>query len=169
MLYKAIQPYQTEPDNMAAPLLSNMVLGLTQLGEYEYAEQLQKLMQGKDNVDSLLLTCIQSNADDEGQQERQQKYRELNEQGIQAYTAGRLDEALTCFREALRRAPANTNAAINKAQALLQLAKGRGQPVAELLDECRTTLALLDGVQLNPAQLGRLRKLQEDMQSHKSH
>ncbi len=169
MLYKAIQPYQHEPDNMTAPLLSNMVLGLTQLGEYEYAEQLQKLMQGKDNVDSLLLTCIQSNADDEGQQERQQKYRELNEQGIQAYTAGRLDEALTCFREALRRAPANTNAAINKAQALLQLAKGRGQPVAELLDECRTTLALLDGVQLNPAQLVRLRKLQEDMQSHKSH
>ena len=55
MLYKAIQPYQNEPDNIAAPLLSNMVLGLTQLGEYEYAEQLQPLMQGKENVDHLLL------------------------------------------------------------------------------------------------------------------
>ena len=120
------------------------------------------------NVDSLLLTCIQSNADDEGQQERQQKYRELNEQGIKAYTQGRIEEALGCFREALRRAPANTNAAINKAQALLQLTKSHGKPQTELLNECKSTLALLDGVQLNPTQLERLRKLQEDLQAQKS-
>ena len=168
MLYKAIQPYQNEPDNIAAPLLSNMVLGLTQLGEYEYAEQLQPLMQGKENVDHLLLACIET-GEDKGQQERHQRYLELNEQGIRAYTAGRFDEALDCFREALRRAPANTNAAINKAQALLQLTKSRGKQTTELLEECKTTLALLDGVQLSPAQLERLRKLQEDMQSHKSH
>ena len=52
---------------------------------------------------------------------------------------------------------------------MLQLTKSRGKQTHELLEECKTTLALLDGVQLNPAQLERLRKLQEDMQSHKSH
>lgn len=168
MLYKAIQPYQNEPATMAAPLLSNMVLGLAQLGEYEYAEQLQPLLRQQENVEPLLLTCVRTTFDDKAQQERQQKYRELNEQGIKAYTQGRIEEALGCFREALRRAPANTNAAINKAQALLQLTKSHGKPQTELLNECKATLALLDGVQLNPTQLERLRKLQEDLQAQKS-
>jgi len=168
MLYKAIQPYQSEPATMASPLLSNMVLGLAQLGEYEYAEQLQPLLRQQENVEPLLLTCVRTTFEDKAQQERQQKYRELNEQGIKAYTQGRIEEALGCFREALRRAPANTNAAINKAQALLQLTKSHGKPQTELLNECKATLALLDGVQLNPTQLERLRKLQEDLQAQKS-
>jgi CheY-like chemotaxis protein len=168
MLYKAMQPYQNDPATMAPPLLSNMVLGLTQLGEYEFAEQLNPLLREQENVDPLLMTCIQTTFDDKTQQERQQKYRELNEQGIRAYTQGQVEEALGCFREALRRAPANTNAAINKAQALLQLTKNHGKPQPELLDECKVTLALLDGVQLSPTQLERLRKLQEDLRVQKA-
>jgi CheY-like chemotaxis protein/Flp pilus assembly protein TadD len=168
MLYKAMQPYQSAPATMAPPLLSNMVLGLTQLGEYEFAEQLHPLLQQQDNVDPLLMSCVQTTFDDKAQQERQQKYRELNEQGIRAYTQGQIEEALGCFREALRRAPANTNAAINKAQALLQLTKNHGKPQPELLDECKATLALLDGVQLSPTQLERLRKLQEDLRVQKA-
>ena len=41
--------------------------------------------------------------------------------GIKAYQAGELEQALGHFREALRRAPANTGAALNKIQVLLQL------------------------------------------------
>lgn len=165
--YKAMQPYQQDPTSMAAPLISNLVLGFTQLGEYEYADQLQQILDDQGAMDTLLQSCIRTIRDDKGQQEKLQKYSELNELGISAYTAGRYEEAVGFFRDALRRAPANTNAALNKAQALLLLTKQRGLPKGneELVDECKATLTLLDGVSLNAAQTERLRKLQEDLQA----
>lgn len=167
LLYKAIQPYQGNPASMASALISNLVLGFTQLGEYEYAEQLQQQLDQQGAMDTLLHSCIRTIRDDKGQQEKLQKYSELNEQGIAAYTAGRYEEAVTYFRDALRRAPANTNAALNKAQALLQLFKQKGynKSNSDLLDECKLTLALLDGVMLNSAQAERQVKLQDELQT----
>lgn len=166
MLYKAGHNYGDEPSKMATPLLSSMVLALMQLGDFEYAEQLQPYLCEQGSMDPLLQQCIQSVHKDHSQQERHQKYLELNEQGIAAYTAGRYEEALGFFRDALRKAPANTSAALNKAQALLQIIKDRKKP-GELIDECKTTLALLDGVLLNAAQQERLKKLQEDLHHQK--
>lgn len=166
MLYKAGHNYGDEPSQMATPLLSGMVLALMQLGDFEYAEQLQPLLCEQGAMDPLLQQCIQSVHNDHSQQERHQKYLELNEQGISAYTAGRYEEALGFFRDALRKAPANTSAALNKAQALLQIIKDRKKP-SELIDECKITLGLLDGVLLNAAQQERLKKLQEDLHKQK--
>ena len=71
------------------------------------------------------------------------------------------------FREALRKAPANTSAALNKAQAILQLLKEQDKKKGhELIEECKNTLELLDGVLLNTAQQERLKKLQDELQHH---
>ena len=166
MLYKVGHNYGDEPSQMDTPLLSSMVLALIQLGDFEYVEQLQPLLSEQEAIDPLLQQCIQSVHNDHSQQERHQKYLELNEQGISAYTAGRYEEALGFFRDALRKAPANTSAALNKAQALLQIIKDRKKP-SELIDECKITLGLLDGVLLNAAQQERLKKLQEDLHKQK--
>lgn len=162
MIYKAWQPYQEEPGKMTMSLLTSLVLGLNQLGEFEAVDQLQQQLPEALTEDPLIQTCLLTLDGDSLQQERQQRYRQLNEQGIQAYTSGLFDDALNYFREALKRAPSNTNAAINKAQALLQLAK-QGQQNTELLEECRTTLALLDGVPLSTVQQDRLNKMREEL------
>ena len=166
MLFKAGQNYANEPSRMALPLLGSMVLALMQLGDFEYAEQLQPHLYEQGTIDPLLLQCIQSVHKEHTQQDRHQKYLELNDQGIATYTAGRYEEALGFFREALRKAPANTSAALNKAQALLQIIKDRHKPT-ELIEECKVTLSLLDGVLLNDAQLERLKKLQDDLHQQK--
>jgi Flp pilus assembly protein TadD len=94
-------------------------------------------------------------------QERRQRYQQLNDLGIKAYQGGEFEQALTHFREALRRAPANTGAALNKIQVLLKLIeKHRKSP--EFPSECKETLAMLDGIPLNPAQQERFRKLRQE-------
>jgi tetratricopeptide (TPR) repeat protein len=99
--------------------------------------------------------------DDKTVQERRQRYQQLNDLGIKAYQAGELEQALGHFREALRRAPANTGAALNKIQVLLQLMqKNRKSP--EFGAECRETLDVLEGIPLNPAQQERFRKLRQE-------
>ena len=168
MLYKTAHNYGDKPGEMATPLLSSMVLALMQLGDFEYAGELQPLLKSQGVMDPLLQECIQSVQKDQSQRERQQKYQELNEQGIKAYTDGRYEEALGFFREALRKAPANTSAALNKAQAILQLLKEQDKKKGhELIEECKNTLELLDGVLLNTAQQERLKKLQDELQHNK--
>ena len=168
MLYKTAHNYGDKPEQMATPLLSSMVLALLQLGDFEYAGELQPLLREQGAMDPLLQECIQSVQKDQSQHERQQKYQELNAQGIKAYTDGRYEESLGFFRDALRKAPANTSAALNKAQSILQLLKEQDKKKGhELIDECKTTLELLDGVLLNPAQQERLKKLQDELQHQK--
>jgi DNA-binding response OmpR family regulator/Tfp pilus assembly protein PilF len=159
MLYRANQNWLDQPDTMPPSLLGETILALYQLGEFEYAESLQALL--AEDEDRLLTTCIQATRDDKTVLERRQRYQQLNELGIKAYQSGELEQALGHFREALRRAPANTGAALNKIQVLLQLMqKNRKSP--EFGAECKETLEVLDGIPLNPAQQDRFRKLRQE-------
>ncbi len=159
MLYRANQNWLDEPATMPPALLGETILALYQLGEFEYAESLQGLL--AEDEDRLLTTCIQATRDDKTVLERRQRYQQLNDLGIKAYQSGELEQALGHFREALRRAPANTGAALNKIQVLLQLMqKNRKSP--EFGAECKDTLDVLDGIPLNPAQQERFRKLRQE-------
>ncbi|MBZ6065211.1 tetratricopeptide repeat protein [Aeromonas schubertii] len=159
MLYRANQNWLDKPESMPPALLGETLLGLYQLGEFEYAETLQGLL--SEDEDQLLTTCIKATRDDKTVQERRLRYQQLNELGIKAYQAGELEQALGHFREALRRTPANTGAALNKIQVLLQLiAKDRKN--SEYGDECRSTMSMLEGIPLNPAQQERFRKLRQE-------
>ena len=159
MLYRANQNWLDQPATMPPSLLGETILALYQLGEFEYAESLQALL--AEDEDRLLTTCIQATRDDKTVLERRQRYQQLNELGIKAYQSGELEQALGHFREALRRAPANTGAALNKIQVLLQLMqKNRKSP--EFGAECKETLEVLDGIPLNPTQQDRFRKLRQE-------
>lgn len=159
MLYRANQNWLDQPATMPPSLLGETILALYQLGEFEYAESLQALL--AEDEDRLLTTCIQATRDDKTVLERRQRYQQLNDLGIKAYQSGELEQALGHFREALRRAPANTGAALNKIQVLLQLMqKNRKSP--EFGAECKETLEVLDGIPLNPTQQDRFRKLRQE-------
>ena len=80
--------------NVCYTKLLRTVLGLLQLGEFEYADQLQACLSESALADPMVSQCLNSARHDSLLAERNQKYQELNEQGILAYKNGHLDEAL---------------------------------------------------------------------------
>ncbi|PJG59290.1 tetratricopeptide repeat-containing response regulator [Aeromonas cavernicola] len=159
MLYRANQHWLDDQANPSPALLGETALALYQLGEFEYADSLQSLLAA--NPDTLLTICIQTALDDRSAQEQRQRYEELNNLGTNAYQAGELEQALTHFREALRRVPANTVAALNKIQVLLLLMPN-SQKSLQLRAECKATVEELDGIPLNPTQQERFHALRQE-------
>lgn len=158
LLYKSTQDYLDTPQTMSSEILSETILAMLQLGEFEFADQLQKSLPPEQAKDPLLTQCIQSIRSDVVITERRNQYQLSNEQGIKAFTNGDLEMALKHFRDAQRKAPANTSAALNKTQALLALCQQQ-RTRKDLLTELSETLAVMDGVPLNPAQKARYEQL----------
>jgi DNA-binding response OmpR family regulator/Tfp pilus assembly protein PilF len=158
MLYKSTQDYLEMPNSMSSEILSETILAMLQLGEFEFADQLQKSLPSIQAKDPLLTQCIQSIRSDAVIIDRRNQYQLSNELGIQAFTENDFETALNHFRDAQRRAPANTSAALNKTQALLALCQQQ-QTRKELLNELAETLTIMDGVSLNPAQKARYEQL----------
>lgn len=158
LLYKSTQDYLDTPQTMSSEILSETILAMLQLGEFEFADQLQKSLPPEHAKDPLLTQCIQSIRSDAVITERRNQYQLSNEQGIQAFTHGDLEMALKHFRDAQRKAPANTSAALNKTQALLALCQQQ-RTRKDLLAELSETLTVMDGVPLNPAQKARYEQL----------
>lgn len=161
LLYKASQEYLDEPQTMSSEILSETILAMLQLGEFEFADQLQKSLPLEQAKDPLLTQCIQSIRSDAVITERRNQYQLSNEQGIKAFTEGDLEMALKHFRDAQRKAPANTSAALNKTQALLALCQ-QLRTRKDLLTELTETLTIMDGVSLNPAQKARYEQLKAE-------
>jgi DNA-binding response OmpR family regulator len=161
LLYKATQNYLDMPQTMSAEILSETILAMLQLGEFEFADQLQAFLPDERHNDPLLQQCIQSLRSDAIIAERHHQYQLSNELGIKAFTNGELEMALVHFKEAHRKAPANTSATLNKTQALLALYQQ--QPTRkELQHELNDTLNIMDGVHLNPTQKVRYEQLKAE-------
>ena len=146
---------------MSSEILSETILAMLQLGEFEFADQLQKYLPPEQAKDPLLTQCIQSIRTDATITERRNQYQLSNEQGIKAFTHGDLETALKHFRDALRKAPANTSAALNKTQALLALCQ-QHRSRKDLQAELTETISIMDGVPLNPAQKARYEQLKAE-------
>jgi CheY-like chemotaxis protein/Flp pilus assembly protein TadD len=161
LLYKATQNYLDTPQNMSADILSDTILAMLQLGEFEFADQLEAFLPDEKNNNPLLQQCIESIRSDVIIADRHNQYTLSNELGIKAFTNGELELALMHFKDAQRKAPANTSAILNKTQALLALCQQ--QPTRkELRNELNDTLNIMDGILLNPAQKTRYEQLKAE-------
>jgi Response regulator containing a CheY-like receiver domain and a GGDEF domain len=163
-LYKTTQDMLDTPQLMSSEILSETILAMMQLGEFEFADQLQKFLPPEQAKDPLLTQCIQSIRTDAVITERRNQYQLSNEQGIKAFTQGDLELALRHFRDAQRKAPANTSATLNKTQVLLALCQQQ-RTRKDLLNELTDTLNLMDGVSLNPAQKARYEQLKKESET----
>lgn len=161
LLYKTTRDTLDTPQLMSSEILSETILAMLQLGEFEFADQLQKYLPPEQAKDPLLTQCIQSIRTDATITERRNQYQLSNEQGIKAFTHGDLETALKHFRDALRKAPANTSAALNKTQALLALCQ-QHRSRKDLQAELTETISIMDGVPLNPAQKARYEQLKAE-------
>lgn len=178
-LYKAYTTLE-EPTKISTPLMGQMYLGFQQVGEYEVADQIKTSILTKSaNDDKIEPTisekifdhCVQSYINDPNTKEKYNKYRELNEHGIAYYKQGELNEALECFKEALKKVPTNTNVMLNKVQVLIdmseQLSKNRSNDnkfkMIKLLSEAEQGLLTIEGISLTEAQFQRTKNLRTDL------
>lgn len=170
MLYKIISNLGPDIEKLPPTITSNAIMGLWQLGEYEYAEELSKNYMPLDNVDPILSGCINATCNDPSMEEKIAKYKEINKLGIQSYKNGDFEKSLEYFNEALRKFPNNTNAALNKAMVLLKLSKNSEQPnntnnnsQENYAKSCKELITSIDGLQLGQAQIKRLQELKETL------
>ncbi len=147
-------------------MLSNVILGLWQIGDYEHAEDLFNYAD-RDKFDPLIVSCIDCYKKDPKINEKREKYQELNKQGIKYYKQEKYDLALEMFVEALKKSPSNSNATINKAQALLKLASSGELDKNKkdlYLRECANTLSTLDNIYLGKTLTQRVNSIKEEIE-----
>ena len=170
-LYQVLTQINDDTKEISGSIKMGVYSGLISLGEYEVADQVAKTMNRPEanDISGLILgSCIAQNNTEET--ERRTKYQELNSQGISKYTEGNLEEALSLFKEAIRKVPGNSNALLNKIQVLIDMTEfqlKKGIPDAKkkarsLVMECSSDLDLLDGIRLSDVQAERAQQLRKD-------
>ena len=160
-LFKSNEPYLNNPKEAQDPLLLDTYIALNSIGEFEYAQPFAKQMDKRFKQDSKVRKTIQKMAKKQESRDIKQQFEQLNRQGIRAYEAKHYQEALNFFTNALKVAPVNTGAAINKIQVSLELLNNKTLNTPDFIDECRRTFSLLDGIALAKAHQNRLPQLKQ--------
>ncbi len=139
-------------------VLPDAIFLLNQIGEYEQAATLNKLLPAELMKNPLLKTLFtDQNA---FLDQKQQKFSELNKAGIQSYKQGNFAAAIKQFETALELAPMNTGSALNLIQASIQLLHSqKKQKSAELFERCKKTFRIVDNMPLPEHHRARYKEL----------
>ncbi len=172
MIYKIYQNYQGHLVDLGEESLAASILAMYQLGEKEFADQLKETLDEMGKHHHLIDCSIEAVKSEPFVLEKFDKCNALNTEGILQYQQNNFKEALHLFKEALRKSPGNTNAAINKAQSLVKLMeqahKQNGSVIfKELKRDYDMTLDLLEGIPMTQAQIERFKKITSSYQSMK--
>lgn len=165
-LYKTLSSYGENLLKQNEAMISNIVLSLWQLGDYEYAEELFNNHVNKNKIDPLISSFINTYKTDPKIDEKRTKYQDLNQKGIKFYKKEKYEMALDFFNEALKKSPSNTNATINKAQALLKLASSVSTPENKrktYIAECKDMLFILKSMFLSPNLVKRVDAINDEL------
>ena len=128
-------------------ILPDAIFLLNQIGEFEQASTLAKLMPVELMNNPLLKTLFSEQQDFVDQ--KQQQFGELNKAGINSYKEGNFSAAIKQFEAALELAPMNTGCALNLIQASIQqLNKQQKQKSRELFERCKKTFRIVDNMPL---------------------
>ncbi|MBU1311115.1 MAG: response regulator [Gammaproteobacteria bacterium] len=139
-------------------LLPDTIFLLNQIGEYEQAATLGKLLPAELMRNPLLKTLF---ADQKSfLDQKQHKFGELNKSGIQSYKAGNFVVAVKQFESALELAPMNTGCALNLIQASIQLLHSqKKRKSTELFERCKKTFRIVDNMPLPEHHRARYKEL----------
>lgn len=147
--YQAKKTYAAVADQLPEQhqILPDAIFLLNQIGEFEQANTLTKLLPAELMKNPLLKTLFS-----EQQQfvdEKQQQFGELNKAGINSYKEGNFSAAIKHFEAALDLAPMNTGCALNLIQASIQqLNKQQKNKSRELFERCKKTFRIVDNMPL---------------------
>jgi DNA-binding response OmpR family regulator len=128
-------------------ILPDAIFLLNQIGEFEQANTLAKLLPAELMKNPLLKTLFSDQQQFVDQ--KQQQFGELNKAGINSYKEGNFTAAIKHFEAALEMAPMNTGCALNLIQASIQqLNKQQKNKSRELFERCKKTFRIVDNMPL---------------------
>lgn len=158
--FQAKKTYAAVAEQLAEQqqILPDAVFLLNQIGEFEQANTLAKLVPAELMKDPLLNTLFSDQQSFVGQ--KQQQFAELNKAGIKSYKEGNFATAIKQFETALELAPMNTGSALNLIQASLQqLNLQQKYKSTELFDRCKKTFRVVDNMPLPEHHRARYKEL----------
>lgn len=147
--YQAKKTYAMVCDQLAEQqqLLPDTIFLLNQIGEYEQANTLTKLLPAELMQNPLLNSLF--NDQQQFVDKKQLQFSELNKAGIASYKENNFAVAVKQFEAALELAPMNTGAALNLIQAMLQmLNRQQKKKSIELFERCKKTFRVVDNMPL---------------------
>ncbi|MBZ9613556.1 response regulator [Rheinheimera maricola] len=128
-------------------IMPDAIFLLNQIGEFEQANAMSKLVPA-DLMKNQLLNTLFSDQQNFIDQKRQQ-FGELNKAGIKSYKQGDYAAAVIQFESALELAPMNTGSALNLIQASIQLLNSQKKNRSrELFERCKKTFRIVDNMPL---------------------
>ncbi|WP_460860599.1 response regulator [Rheinheimera gaetbuli] len=158
--YQAKRTYAAVAEQLSEQhqLLPDAIFLLNQIGEYEQAATLDKLLPAGTMKNPLLKTLF---ADQNSfLDQKQNKFGELNKAGIQSYKAGNFVVAVKHFESALELAPMNTGCALNLIQASIQMLHSqKKRKSTELFERCKKTFRVVDNMPLPEHHRARYKEL----------
>ncbi len=160
-LHQAQSKINTTYDNYPLYYAADSVKVMLELGEYEEAQPLIKLMHR--HVDELDANSRYSTETASRKAADNKKaYLEHNRDGIAHYQKEDYEQARTSFLMAQQYAPVNTGVALNLLQCLLKLADKK-KPLASHTAECRRLCNMLDDIPLKPQHQEKYASLYDDI------
>jgi DNA-binding response OmpR family regulator len=128
-------------------ILPDAIFLLNQIGEYEQAATLQKLLPAELMANPVLNSLFGDQQHFVDQ--KQLQFGELNKAGIKSYKEGNFAAAVRQFEAALEVAPMNTGSALNLIQASIQqLNSQQRNKSRELFERCKKTFRVVDNMPL---------------------
>lgn len=158
--FQAKKTYAAVAEQLAEQhqILPDAIFLLNQIGEFEQASTLTKLVPAELMKNPLLNTLFSDQQNFVGQ--KQLQFAELNKAGIKSYKEGNFATAITQFETALELAPMNTGSALNLIQASLQqLNMQQKHKSTELFDRCKKTFRVVDNMPLPEHHRARYKEL----------
>ncbi|MCE0557661.1 MULTISPECIES: response regulator [unclassified Motilimonas] len=160
-LLHAIEPILEQHDDASTAILAESMLALAGIGEYEYAEAMADTLATRDVLDDVTSKTLEKVAQGE-MKETLAAFKDLNKMGKQAYEHGDFEAARGYFDRALKKAPMNSGAAINKLQASIKLLLADKKQARKFIEECESCISTLEGVPLSGAHRERFLALKAD-------
>ena len=158
--YLAKKTYAALAEQLPSQLhvLPDAIFLLNQIGEFEQAATLKKLLPAEQLKDPMLSTLL---ADQSAfLDNKQKKFSEFNKAGIECYKQGNYFDAIRQFEQALELAPMNTGSALNLIQASIQqLNQQKKRKSAELFERCKKTFRIVDNMPMSEQHRARYRDL----------
>ncbi|RKF17483.1 response regulator [Alginatibacterium sediminis] len=164
LLFNAQKQLLGEPHKTEDNLLPDAFLALSAVGEFEYAMPFANEMDTRKNIDPFAKDSANRVLKDEGFSNKVEHFREQNKLGIQAYEKGLFREAINHFNRALKVAPGNTGAVLNRIQAQLKQL-GENRQNLELFNDCKGSIRSIEGLQLNEGHKDRFVLLHKEFEN----
>ena len=160
-LLHAIEPILEQHENASTAVLAESMFALAGIGEYEYAQAMADTLANRDVLDDVTSKTLKKVTQGE-MKDTLAVFNDLNKMGKQAYEHGDYEAARGYFDRALKKAPMNSGAAINKLQASIKLLITDKKQARKYTEECESCINTLEGVPLSGAHRDRFLALKTD-------